>query len=121
MSTTLRYAAAMAALFFLAFAAAQQPPPARTLAERVAALEARLASLDPRFGVQSARPPDLGGESGLALAARVTDLERSLQRMTNDMQRVELVAESAARDAAQAARLAMSAEQTARDVALRAR
>jgi hypothetical protein len=118
MIKTLRYAATTAALCALALAAAQ--PPARSIDERVAALEADLASLDTRFGLQGARP-DLGGESGPALAARITELERSIERLANDVQQVERLAESAAREAAQAARAAMTAEQTAREVALRAR
>ena len=48
MIKTLRCAAAAAALCALALAAAQ--PPAPSLDERVAALEAGLASLDTRFG-----------------------------------------------------------------------
>jgi hypothetical protein len=119
MNDTLRWAAAAAALCTLALAAAQ--PPAPSLDERVATLEADFASLDTRFALQSARPNGLGGESGITLVARVTDLERSIERLANDVQRVERLADSAAREAAQAARAAMAAEQTARDAALRAR
>lgn len=119
MTKTLRCAAAAAALCALALAAAQPPP--RSLDERVATLEAELASLDTRFALQSARPNGLGGESDITLVARVTDLERSIERLANEVQRIERLADSAAREAAQAARAAMTAEQTARDVALRAR
>ena len=119
MTKPLRCAAAIAALCALALAAAQ--PPAPSLDERVATLEAEVASLDTRFALQSTRPNGLGGESGLTLVARVTELERSIERLANDVQRVERLADSAAREAAQAARTAMSAEQTARDAALRAR
>jgi hypothetical protein len=117
MRTTLGSGAMIAALLFLGLAAAQ--PPAPSLEERVAALEGQFASLDTRFALQSARP--LGGESGITLVARVTEIERSIERLANDVQRVERLADSAAREAAQAARVAMTAEQTARDVALRPR
>jgi len=116
MINPLRSAAAAAAFCALGVAAAQ--PPAPSLDERVEALEAELASLDTRF---NARPNGLGGESGPALAARITELERTIERLANDIQRVERLADSAAREAAQATRAAMTAEQTARDVALRAR
>jgi hypothetical protein len=105
---------ALAALSVLALAAAQPPP--RTIEERITALESELATLDTRFGLQSARPPDLGGESGLALAGRVTAIERSLERLAFDVERVARVAETAARDAANAQR---TAEQAAREAALR--
>jgi hypothetical protein len=89
--------------------------------ERVAALETGIATLETRFGLQSARAPDFGGESGLALAGRVTAMERSLERLAVDVQRVERLADTAARDAAAAQREAMAAQQTARDAAMRAR
>jgi hypothetical protein len=114
MRKTLRCSSALAALSVLAFAAAQPPP--RTIEERVAALESGLATLDTRFGLQSTRPADLGGESGVALAGRVTALERALERLTADVERVARVAETAARDAATAQR---TAEQAAREAALR--
>jgi hypothetical protein len=112
MRTTLRYCGAAAALSFLTVAASQAPP--RTLEERVAALESGLATMETRFGLERSRPPDIGGESGLALAGRVTALERSLDRLAADVQRIERVADAAARDAASAQRDAMEARQLAR-------
>jgi hypothetical protein len=95
----------------LALAAAQQPP--RTVDERLAALESGLATLETRFGLERSRPPDIGGESGLALAGRVTALERSLDRLATDVQRIQRVADAAARDAASAQRDAMEARRAA--------
>jgi hypothetical protein len=119
MHTFLRWSSALAALSALALAAAQAPRP--TMEERVASLESSLATLETRFGLQSARQPDFGGESGLALAGRVTAVERSLERLAADVQRVERLADTAARDAAAAQREATAAQQTARDAAMRAR
>jgi hypothetical protein len=112
MRKILRCSSAFAALCVLAHAAAQPPP--RTLDERVAALESSVATLDTRLGLESTRPPDLGGESGLALQGRVNALERTLERLATDVQRVERLAENAARDA-------MAAQQMARDAAMRVR
>lgn len=111
MRTTLRCSGALAALTMLTLAAAQPPP--RTTEERVAALESGLATLETRFGLQTTRPIDIAGESGLALAGRVTALERSLERLATDVQRISRVAENAARDAANAQRDAMEARQAA--------
>ena len=113
------YSFALAALSALAFAAAQPPP--RTIEERVASLEAALATLDTRLGLESSRQPNIGGESGLALQGRVTALERTLERLAADMQRIDRAADAAARDAASAQRDAMAAQQLARDAQLRAR
>jgi hypothetical protein len=109
----------LATLSVLTFAIAQPPP--RTMEERVVALESSLASLETRFGLESSRQPNLGGESGVALAGRVNTLERSLERLTTEVQRVERLADTAARDAAAAQRDAMTAQQMARDAAMRAR
>jgi hypothetical protein len=111
MRTTLRCCGAVAALSLLTFAAAQAP---RTMEERVAALESGLATIETRFGLERSRPPDIGGESGLAIAGRVAALERSLDRLATDVQRIERVADAAARDAASAQRDAMEARQLAR-------
>ena len=123
MRTTLRHSLTIAALAVAALAAAQEPPRAPpTLQERVTALEAGVATIETRFGLQSLRPGSLGtGESGVALAARVDSLERSLERLASDLQRVERLAENAARDAMQAQREATSAQQAARDAAMRTR
>jgi hypothetical protein len=123
MRTTLRYSTALVALAVIALAAAQEPlRRAPTLQERVTALEANVASIETRFGIQSARPSNLGtGESGLALAGRVDALERTLEQLARDVQRVQNLADNAARDAAQAQREAMAAQQAARDAAMRAR
>ena len=122
MRTTLRYSLAVAALAVVALAAAQEPLRAPTLQERVAELEANVATIETRFGLASARPSDLGiGESALALAARVDTLERSLERLAADVQRIERLADNAAREAAQARRDATSAQQAARDAATRTR
>ena len=110
---------ALAAVSVLALAAAQPRTP--TTEERVTALESALATLETRFGLESTRQPNLGGESGLALQGRVTTLERSLERLAADVQRVERLAETAARDAGAAQRDAMTAQQMARDAAMRVR
>ena len=111
----------IAVLCALAPAAAQQPSRTPTVEERVASLEADVASIETRFGVQSARPANFGGESGLALAARVDAVERSLGQLERDLQRVERLADTAAREAAQAQRDASAAQQIAREVSLRSR
>jgi hypothetical protein len=122
MRTTLRYTTLVVGLALVALGAAQEPLRAPTLQERVAALEASVATIETRFGIESARPRDLGiGESGAALAGRVDALERSLERLVGDMRRVEQLADSAAREAAQARRDATAAQQAARDAAMRAR
>ena len=121
MRITLRYAAALAALAVLALTNAQEPQRAPTLEERIVELEKSLASIDTRFGIQTARSPDFGGESATALAARVDAVERSVERLTSDLQRIDRLADTAARDAAQARRDATAAQQAARDAALRTR
>lgn len=119
MRKLLRPSLALAALAALTFAAAQ--PPQRTTEERIAELEAAIATLDTRLALESSRQPTIGGESGLALQSRVTTLERNVERLTADLQRISRVAEQAARDAASAQRDAMAAQQAARDAAMRAR
>ena len=123
MRPTLRYSTALAALAVVALAAAQEPlRRAPTLQERVTELEATVATLETRFGLDTTRPSNLGtGESGLALAGRVDALERSLEQLARDVMRVERLADNAARDAAQAQREAMAAQQAARDAAMRTR
>jgi hypothetical protein len=122
MRTALRHLTIIAALGLSASATAQEPLRAPTLQDRVADLEASVAVIETRFGVQSARPADLGiGESGLALAGRVDALERALERLAADVQRIERAVDNAARAAAQAQRDATAAQQTARDAAMRSR
>ena len=85
---TARFAAA-AALVYLSFAAAQPPvqgPPGNrppTLEERVAALERGLASVTTRFEIrESAVPPSQSGaQNAAAFESRVSNLERSIDRL----------------------------------------
>jgi hypothetical protein len=123
MRTTLRHSMTLAALAAAALAVAQEPlRPQRTIQERVTQLEASLATIETRLGLESSRPGNLGtGESGLALSRRVDVLENSLEQLTRDLQRVERLAESASREATQAAREAAAAQSAARDAAMRAR
>jgi hypothetical protein len=122
MRTIVRYAMTMGALALVTLATAQEPLQGPTLQERVAALEANVATIETRFGIESTRPRNLGnGETGVALAGRVDALERSLQRLAGDLMRVEQLADNAAREAAQARRDATTAQQAARDAALRTR
>ena len=119
MRKILGFSIALATLSALAFAFAQ--PPARTMEERVDTLESTVATLETRLGLESSRQPNLGGESGVALAGRVNTLERSLERLATEVQRVERLADTAARDAAAAQRDAMTAQQIAREAAMRVR
>jgi len=113
MRTILRCLGMLAAISVLAIAAAQQPP---TMEERVATLESALATLETRFGLQSTRQPNIGGDTGIGVESRVTALERSLERVVADVDRVARLADMAARDAASAQR---AAEQAQRELALR--
>ena len=87
--------------------------------QRLAALEAAVATLDTRLALEVTRPR--GGDTDIGLEGRVLALERSLDRLTTDVQRVERLADNAARAAGDAQRAAMRAEQAARDAALRSR
>ena len=90
MVTIVRYSMTITALAAVALGAAQEPLRAPTLQERVAALETAVATIETRFGLESARPGNLGtGESGQALAGRVDALQRSVERLSGDIQRVE--------------------------------
>ena len=93
---------------------AQQPPGPRTptLEERVRALEATVATLDTRLSLERSRIGDDAGQTELALSGRIQALERNLERLTTDVQRVQRVAEDAVRAASAAQR---TAEQAARD------
>ena len=102
----------------VASAALAQEPPERglTLEERVAALEAGLASFDTQLALERSRPGDDAGQTELALAGRIQALERLVERLNTDLQRVQRTADDAVRAANAAQR---DAEQAARDAALR--
>jgi hypothetical protein len=131
--------AAAAGLVYLSFAAAQQPaqppgnqaqPGARppTLEDRVAALERGLASVSTRFDIrESAVPPAQGGAQNAAFESRVSNLERSIGQLQQQLQsaqraadNAQRAADAASRDAGDARRTAQAAESTARDALLRA-
>ena len=111
MGPSTRCLAFLAAALLASLALAQQAR-APTLEERVAALEAGLATLDTRLERERPRVGDNPGQTDLAMSGRVQALERNLERLTTDMQRVERMAEDAARAANAAQR---TAEQAARD------
>lgn len=111
MSLSTRYFAVFVAALLSSWALAQQPR-APTLEERVTALEASVATLDTRLERERTRVGDNPGQTDLALAGRVQALERNLERLTTDVQRVQRLAEDAARAANAAQR---TAEQAARD------
>jgi hypothetical protein len=123
MRYALRYIIALGGAAAVALVAAQEPlRTTRTIQERVTALEANVATIETRLGLESSRPSNLGtGESGVALAGRISALENSVQQLTADVRRIERLAENASREAGQAARAASAAEQAARDAALRTR
>jgi capsule polysaccharide export protein KpsE/RkpR len=115
MGTLIRSLAFLAAASLVALAPAQQPPDRQrtpTLEERVTALESSLATLDTRLALERSHIGDDAGQTELALSARVQSLERLVERLTIDMQRVQRVADDAARAANAAQR---TAEQAARD------
>jgi hypothetical protein len=120
---TLAAGVAAAALIYLTFAVAQPQPQlqgqrAPTLDERVGVLERGLATLATRFELRdSVAAPVAGG----ALEPRIADLERALDRLVVDLQRVERQADNALREASDARREAMNAERAARDAATRVR
>jgi hypothetical protein len=111
MGISTRCLALFAAALLTSWALAQQPR-APTLEERVRALETSVATLDTRLELGRTRVGDNPGQTDLALSGRVQTLERNLERLTIDMQRVERMAEDAARAANAAQR---TAEQAARD------
>ena len=123
MSTIVRAVAAAGFAAALAWAAfAQEAPREQSpIEQRIAALESAVATLDTRLALERSRPGRDAGQSEVALSARVTALERTVERLAADLQRTERLADNAARAAADAQRQAMRAEQLARDAALRAR
>ena len=105
MRKTLRYAAALAALGVLALTKAQEPLRAPTLEERIC--DARAEASPPwrhasAFRARACRTS--AARAPPALVARVDAVERSIERLANDLQRVDRLADTAARDAAQARR-----------------
>ncbi|HVJ29071.1 MAG TPA: hypothetical protein VNA66_02075 [Gammaproteobacteria bacterium] len=111
MSLSTRCLAILATTLLTSWALAQQPR-APTLEERMTALEASVATLDTRLERERTRIGDNPGQTDLALSGRVQTLERNLERLATDMQRVERIAEDALRAANAAQR---TAEQAARD------
>jgi hypothetical protein len=116
MSILSRPFAASIAVLAISVAPAQPPPQRGTIEERVAALEAGLASLDTRFGLERTRSGDDAGQTELALASRVQALERTIERLAVDLQRAQRTAEDAARAASAAQR---AADQAVREATLR--
>jgi hypothetical protein len=121
MRSSIPYLAAAGAVFACLSFAQQPRPQGATIDERLAAVEAGLATLDTRLGLATARSQDNAGQTGVALDGRITALERELDRLAVDIQRVERLADSAVRAASDAQRAATSAEQAARDAAMRIR
>lgn len=115
MRTTRIFLAATIALTVSA-AAQQRPADGLTIEERVAHLEAGLATLDTRLARVATRPGDDAGQSELALSGRITALERAVERLAADVQRAERLADTANRAAGEAQR---NAQQALRDAALR--
>lgn len=112
--------AAAAALAWLTVA--QDAPDERpTVEERLAALETAVATLETRLNLERTRPGENPAQTEVALAGRVTAIERTVERLTTDLQRAERLADNAARAAADAQREAQRAQQAARDAAMRAR
>jgi hypothetical protein len=121
MSSFVRPLTAGAAATALAWLTVAQDAPGErpTVGERLAALETAVATLDARLNLERTRPGENTGQTDAALAGRVTALERSIERLTADLQRAERLADGAARAAADAQREAQRAQQAARDAAMR--
>jgi hypothetical protein len=71
------------------------------------------------MGVRDTLAPAAGTDTGFAL--RIAALERTVDRIGTDLQRIERQADNAAREASQARSDALMAQQIARDAQLRAR
>jgi hypothetical protein len=114
MDTLRRYLVFVAAALSASLALAQEPirPRAPTLEERVTALESSVATLDTRLGLARSRIGDDAGQTELALSGRIQALERLVDRLSVDLQRVQRTADDALRAADAAQR---TAEQAARD------
>lgn len=107
------------AALFVQGASAQGGAGAPTTEQRLAALESAVATLDTQLSLEIARPRAAGGD--ITLEARVTALERTVERLAVDVQRAERLADNAVRAASDAQRDAMRAEQAARDAVMRSR
>ncbi len=121
MRTTLRYAAALAALGALALTSAQEP----LEHQRSRSASSSSSGISPASRHASAyRAPARQTSAARALPdsprASTPSNARS-ERLATDLQRIERLADTAARDAAQARRDATAAQQAARDAALRTR
>lgn len=110
-------AALVPALAVSSFASAQQPANEPTTEERVVALERALADLDKRVQGRGSAAPGALASSDVALAGRIEQLERAVDRLSGDLQRVERQADNALREAAEGRRTAENAERLARDAA----
>ena len=109
----IRALAAMLAL--CSVAGAQQPAQERPLPERVLVLERAVAELEARVQTRSTVPSSTLPNADIGLSSRVDQLERTLERLTVDVQGVERRADDALRQASQAQRMAEQAVQLARD------
>ena len=94
-------AALVPALAVSSFAGAQQPANEPTTEERVVALERALADLDKRVQGRGSAAPGALASSDVALAGRIEQLERAVDRFSGDLQRVERQADNALREAAE--------------------
>jgi hypothetical protein len=112
--TTIFAAAAAGALVLLA---ARAQPPERTLDERVGALETELEMLAARVAGRGNVAPSPLGTPEAVFGGRVAQLERTVDRLSGDLQRIERRVDEAVREAATARREAMAAERLARDAA----
>jgi len=121
MTNRLSLAAAAAGIVLAASPLAQEAPrEGQTIEQRLAALESAVATVDTRLARETTRP-GAAAESDLSLSARITAVERALERLTLDVQRAERLADSAARAASDAQRDASQARQDARDAVMRSR
>lgn len=123
MNTIVRTFAAASTVAALVSATHAQDAPSEqpTVEQRLEALETAVATLDTQLALERTRPGDDPGLTEAALSAKVTALERAVERLTADLQRAERLADNASRAAGDAQRQAMRAEQAARDAAMRAR
>ncbi len=109
------------ALLLSGTAVLAQPPPEETLEERVARLESQIASLETQLQSRTTTGAgSLGRDAaGLDVLGRVDRLERRIDALNLDLQRIAQRVDTAARDASEARRTAQSAERAARDAMLR--